>query len=333
MNVASVDPVQPLRRVDLGPVVVGVEAVAQQPPARVEDEDLEQRLAEPERGRPVRLGERPDQQVHVVDVVAALARRCRRGRAAPPPRSGSSIRSSKDAHRLEPDLAAQLVERGHAALPVAVQVDRPEVHHADARHRHVLHRRRVVVVDQGAGQLLAERPGQGLDAVLADQPVRPGVPGPGQRHVGGGRPVQVDEVDDVGEQRVQPVDGGELLAQPVLRERALRVADDPAELAAGDRDVLQHVLVLAAEGVGDQAVPVAHHPVVERVVRQDGRGPLDGVDLGHHRGVDQPGRLEQRLVVPGRVALRQQVADRVVLAREEGVQQRRARPTSCARSR
>ena len=39
-------------------------------------------------------------------------------------------------------------------------------------------------------------------------------------------------------------------------------------------------------------------------VRQDRRRPLDGVDLGHQRGVDQPRLLEQPLVVPRRELLR-----------------------------
>ena len=42
--------------------------------------------------------------------------------------------------------------------------------------------------------------------------------------------------------------------------------------------------------------------------------PLDGVDLGHQRGVDEPRVVEQLLVRPARVVGAQAVADGVVLA-------------------
>ncbi len=118
---------------------------------------------------------------------------------------------------------------------------------------------------------------------------------------------------------MHPVDGRELLAQPEVGERRLRVAEDPAELPVGDRDLLEGLLPLAAEQARDEPVPVGEHAVVQRAVREDRGRPLDGVDLRHHRRVDQPGRLEQRLVTPVGMMGLERVADRVVLAHEQGV--------------
>ena len=70
LEVALVDPLQTFVGVDLRSVVVGVEPIGLQAAAGVEDEDLEHRLAESEAGRAVRLGQRADQQVEVLDVVA-----------------------------------------------------------------------------------------------------------------------------------------------------------------------------------------------------------------------------------------------------------------------
>ena len=72
--------------------------------------------------------------------------------------------------------------------------------------------------------------------------------------------------------------------------------------------------------------PVPAQRRLDRGVGEDGERPLDRVDLGHHGGVDHPGRLEEALVVPVGVVAGQVVADRVVLPREEVVQQRQAQP-------
>ena len=47
------------------------------------------------------------------------------------------------------------------------------------------------------------------------------------------------------------------------------------------------------------------------------------MDLGHHRGVDEPRDIEEAVVVPVGVGLVQHVADGVVLAHEKGVQHRK----------
>ena len=77
---------------------------------------------------------------------------------------------------------------------------------------------------------------------------------------------------------------------------------------------------------GQQAVPVHVQPDVERRIGENGRGPFDGMDLGHHRGVDEPRDIEEAVVVPVGVGLVQHVADGVVLAHEKGVQHRNAHP-------
>ena len=55
-------------------------------------------------------------------------------------------------------------------------------------------------------------------------------------------------------------------------------------------------------------------------------GPLDGVDLGHQGGVDEPGVLEELVVGEGRVAGLQVVADGVVLEGEQVLEHGQAQP-------
>ena len=81
-----------------------------------------------------------------------------------------------------------------------------------------------------------------------------------------------------------------------------------------------------SELVGEDAVPVRVERQREALVRQDGRRPLDGVDLRHDGGVHQPGDVEQPVVVPVGMRGLQVVADRVVLADEQRVQHRQADP-------
>ena len=61
-------------------------------------------------------------------------------------------------------------------------------------------------------------------------------------------------------------------------------------------------------------------------VRDDRRRPLDRVDLRHQGGVDQAGAVVELVVRPVRVLLGEPVADRVVLAGEERVQERQPEP-------
>jgi hypothetical protein len=50
------------------------------------------------------------------------------------------------------------------------------------------------------------------------------------------------------------------------------------------------------------------------------------VDLCHQGRVDEAGAVVELVVRPARVFLRESLADRVVLAREEGVQKRESEP-------
>ena len=75
-----------------------------------------------------------------------------------------------------------------------------------------------------------------------------------------------------------------------------------------------------------QAGPVDVHRQLDDRVRQDRRRPLDRVDLRHQRRVDQLGLAKQLLVVPVLVIVREQIADVVVLQREERVEHRQADP-------
>ena len=61
-------------------------------------------------------------------------------------------------------------------------------------------------------------------------------------------------------------------------------------------------------------------------MRHDGARPLEGVDLGHHRRVDQPSLREELGVGPVRMLRREQIADVVVLIGEERVEHRQTDP-------
>ena len=69
---------------------------------------------------------------------------------------------------------------------------------------------------------------------------------------------------------------------------------------------------------------------LRRRVADHGRRPLDRVDLGDQRGVDQARPLEEVVVGPRRVLGSQPVADRVVLADEDRSASARSRARSPA---
>ena len=70
----------------------------------------------------------------------------------------------------------------------------------------------------------------------------------------------------------------------------------------------------------------ARMPNLRRRVRDDRGRPLDGVDLRHQRRRDQARLLEELVVRPVAMLGGQPVGDRVVLAREERVQEREPEP-------
>ena len=81
-----------------------------------------------------------------------------------------------------------------------------------------------------------------------------------------------------------------------------------------------------AEPLAEDPVPVRPHPELRRRVRDDRRRPLDRVDLRHQRRRDQARLREELVVGPRRVLGGEPVCDRVVLAREERVQERQPEP-------
>ena len=126
------------------------------------------------------------------------------------------------------------------------------------------------------------------------------------------------EGEVVRQQRVHPVDRDELLGQ--------RVGD---AVVVGRRagDAAEHLVrAPLAEPLAEDPVPVGPHPVPRRRVRDDRRRPLDRVDLRHQRRRDQPRLREELVVRPLRVLGGEPVGDRVVLAREERVQERQPEP-------
>ena len=106
-----------------------------------------------------------------------------------------------------------------------------------------------------------------------------------------------------------------------------RIADHAAHLRIADVDVGHRLAVTAlAEDVGQAAIPVHVDAEGQARIGQDAGRPFDRVDLGHQRRVDQPRDVERRVVRPIGIGLRQMVANGVVLAHEQGVQQRHADP-------
>ena len=126
----------------------------------------------------------------------------------------------------------------------------------------------------------------------------------------------------VGDQRMHAVDADELLGERV---------GNAAELLLRPRNAVEDLKARAtAEGLveafAEEAEPVCAQCAHRRRVGDDRRRPVDRMDLGHERGVDQARLLVKGLVVELRVLGVQPLADRVVLEHEERVQQCEADP-------
>ena len=152
---------------------------------------------------------------------------------------------------------------------------------------------------------------------------RGGRTAPAARHSPSSAPVSADRiVKSIRHQRVHPVDRDELLGQrkrhAVVIGRRTGNAAEQMSLSSSFGKTFCSLLNAPYQFV--------RRPVVVIVGRQDGRRPLDGVDLREQRRVDQARLLEQPLVVPERVVLLELVADGVVLEREQRVQQAQPDP-------
>ena len=262
-----------------------------------------------------RLGHEPDHRVDLLEVVVVDALHL----VGPLGDVGDLLEAPR--RRLVQQAAEAVVAR-HAALAVAEDVDGAEVELLAVVLDQVLQELRVVVQPDGARMMDAERveqigdveAGEELDAAAAGQLGKLGVgeTRPGRRRA---------DREVIRHQRVHPVDRDELLGQ---RERHAvmigRRAGDPGEqIVVGE---LRKRVLQPAE----PAVPVGAQAGGGDLVRQDRGRPFHRVDLRQQRRVDQPGLLEQPLVVPVRVVFLQLVADRVVLEREQRVQQAQADP-------
>ena len=126
----------------------------------------------------------------------------------------------------------------------------------------------------------------------------------------------------IGDERVHPVDGDELLGQRVRRRMVLGGGPDDA---AEDFVVIEKFEDLLQLGAG-KPVPYAVHRIFDGRVRHDRRRPLRGVNLGHQGGVDELRRSVQPGIVPVRMIPGQQVADVVVLLGEDRVEHRQPDP-------
>ena len=159
-----------------------------------------------------------------------------------------------------------------------------------------------------------------LGAGAADRQVAERDPGPAVevRVRAGARPAERDRVRD---QRMHAVDGHEFLGQ--------RVAD-PVVVRARAGDAAQHLARpdppdALAERLFQHSPPRGPDRPLGRRMRDHRGRPLDGVDLRHERGVDQPRLLEQGLALQ-RLRCLERIADRIVLPREQVVEQGEAEP-------
>ena len=88
---------------------------------------------------------------------------------------------------------------------------------------------------------------------------------------------------------MHPINRNKLLRHGIwdavlVRARARDTRDDLARLG----DTADHL----GESLTGQTPPVRLHADLQGWVREDGRSPLDRVDLGHQGAVDQPGCVE-----------------------------------------
>ena len=121
---------------------------------------------------------------------------------------------------------------------------------------------------------------------------------------------------------MHPVDRHELLRERVRNAVVVR-------RRAGDTAnhlVPRLATVLPIEPLAEQAVPVGPHPEHRCRVGDDRGSPVDRVDLRHQRGDDEPCLLIELLVGQLRILRVKAVADGVVLAHEQRVEQRKADP-------
>ena len=275
------------------------------------------------------LAQRAHQQVELLHVGRVLAVHLLQARQV----AGLAGQVLEPGDGRQAQLTTKLVVARHAAFAGAHDVDRGHVEERVAGDRQLLQEAREVVQHQLPRVLVAEAveqighgPARG-DSRRARLPRAHEVQLLGR--LGTGRVGVAAQVQLLGQQRMQPVDLGELFRQPEAAAVLVdRVAHHATQLGVDHLHGRQGLarLAVAVREVADQPVPVGVHAVVQRRVGQDGRRPFDGVDLGHHRGVDQPRHVEQPVVVPLGVGRRQVRADGVVLAREQRVQHRQAHP-------
>ena len=226
-------------------------------------------------------------------------------------------------HRILVQEPAELVVAGHAAFPISEDVYGGQVEMFSVIATEILQMLRVVVQRDGAGVAASER----IEQVGHAYPVHD------TGRLFAGQLGQLDLFNEgigferpnhhlIGDERMHPVHGDELFGERV-RSGVVIVfgSDDAAEnfvVVQERQDFLQFI--------AGQAVPVRVHRDLGHRVRQDGRRPLDGVDLGHERRVDELGFAVQLRIGPSRMFPDQEVADVVVLARKHRVKHREPNP-------
>ena len=135
LEVSIVYPVQTFRGVGLLVVVIGEKAISLQPAGCIQDEDLEQGLAESEPGGTMALGQGSDEEIqglHILRLSAIYALEF----GHLPYIVGQLLEASD---RPEPELTPELVVARHPTFPCAQNIDRPQIENGIARHAHLLH--------------------------------------------------------------------------------------------------------------------------------------------------------------------------------------------------
>ena len=225
--------------------------------------------------------------------------------------------------RLQVQQPAELVVARHAALARAQDVDRGEVDERSVGPVEVLEEARVVVQRDRARMRRAERVEEVGHRHLVEPLAHVQRAELGQRALLQHRVVgERAEAVVVRDQRVHAVDGDELLGERVRDAVVVgRRAGDAADHLVRRAPAEQLVEPLALE-----APPVRAQREHRRRVGDDRRRPVDRVDLRHQRRDDEPRLVVELVVGELRIARVQVVADRVVLAHEERVQQREPDP-------
>src|SRR5690606_34827291 len=332
-------------------VVGGEETVGHQTTGSVQNEDLERGLAEGVAFRTHSFGQLTYQRIDLLDVVVIQALQvCQRFRVR-----GQVLKLGDG---VQANLTTELVVAGNTTLTVTQDVDGGQVDGANARQRQVPQEVREVVQGQRTWVGDTEGVPQASRAFLIQEVFRV-TEGSVLNRNDLARTVRANVInfDFVTQEGVHPVNRDELFGQRVIdteilwRGRANQTgkgvvdlivaleqlgqawieAEDLLEVGIGLFEVLHDlanfVVVPVTRCLGaQQTPPVGIHNAFADLVGDNGRRPLNRVDLGDQRGNDQTGFVIQPLVALARILGCQHFGNGVVFLGEELMQHAQTHP-------